>query len=81
MALPDSAKYTIGTAIILADTTDHSPAANYNLGTRTDQIDCTDLAAGAARQSAKFDFHGEHGRGIRPCVCCRMGNDSGNRGG
>ena len=56
MALPDSAKYTIGTAIILADTTDHSPAANYNLGTRTDQIDCTDLAAGAARQSAKFDF-------------------------
>ena len=56
MALPDSAKYTVGTAIILADTTDHSPAANYNLGTRTDQIDCTDLAAGAARQSAKFDF-------------------------
>ena len=56
MALPDSAKYTIGTAIILADTTDHSPAANYNLGTRTDQIDCTDLAAGAARQSSKFDF-------------------------
>jgi hypothetical protein len=56
MALPDSAKYTIGTAIVLADTTDHSPAANYNLGTRTDQIDCTDLAAGAARQSAKFDF-------------------------
>lgn len=56
MALPDSAKYTVGTAIILADTTDHAPAANYNLGTRTDQIDCTDLAAGAARQSTKFDF-------------------------
>jgi len=55
MALPDSAKLTIGTAIILADTT-HAPAANYNLGTRTDQIDCTDLAAGAARQSAKIDF-------------------------
>lgn len=56
MALPDYAAQSIGTAIILADTTDHSPAANYNLGTRTDQIDCTDLAAGAARQSAKFDF-------------------------
>jgi len=56
MALPDSAKLTIGTAIILADTTDHAPAANYNLGTRTDQIDCTDLAAGAARESDKFDF-------------------------
>lgn len=56
MALPDSAKLTIGTPIILADLTDHSPAANYNLGTRTDQIDCTDLAAGAARQSAKIDF-------------------------
>jgi hypothetical protein len=56
MALPDYAAQSVGTAIILADTTDHSPAANYNLGTRTDQIDCTDLAAAAARQSAKFDF-------------------------
>lgn len=45
-----------GTAIILADTTDHSPAASNNLGTRTDQIDLTSLAAGAYRQSAKFDF-------------------------
>lgn len=56
MALPDSSKLIIGTPIILADTTDHSPAAANNLGTRTDQIDCTDLAAGAARQSTKFDF-------------------------
>ena len=56
MALPDSFKQVVGTAIVLADTTDHSPAAANNLGTRTDQIDCTDLAAGAARQSAKVDF-------------------------
>jgi hypothetical protein len=45
-----------GTAIVLADTTDHSPSANNNLGTRTDQIDLTSLAAAAARQSNKFDF-------------------------
>lgn len=56
MALPDYGALSTGTVIVLADTTDHSPAANYNLGARTDQIDCTDLAAGAARQSAKFDF-------------------------
>jgi len=56
MALPDSAKLVIGTIIVVADTTDHAPAAANNLGTRTDQIDCTDLAAGAARQSAKIDF-------------------------
>lgn len=56
MALPDSFKITTGTAIILADTTDHSPAAKNNLGARTDQIDLTSLGAGAARQSAKFDF-------------------------
>lgn len=56
MALPDYGALSVGTAIILADTTDHSPSTNYNLGTRTDQIDMTDLAAGAARQSAKIDF-------------------------
>ena len=55
MALPDSLKLTVGTAIVLADTT-HSPAAATNLGTRTDQINLTSLAALAARQSAKFDF-------------------------
>lgn len=55
MALPDSAKWvTTGTAIILADTTDY--ADTEGIGSRTDQIDCTDLAAGAARQSTKFDF-------------------------
>jgi hypothetical protein len=56
MALPDSVKYTVGTAIVLADTTDHAPATANNLGTRTDQIDCTSLAAGAARESNKIDF-------------------------
>ena len=56
MALPDSLKTSVGTIIVLADTTDHSPATANNLGTRTDQIDCTDLVAAAARQSAKLDF-------------------------
>jgi hypothetical protein len=56
MALPDTLKHVTGTPLIVADTTDHSPAANNNLGTRTDQIDCTDLAAAAARQSDQLDF-------------------------
>ena len=56
MALPNSHKIVIGTSIVVADTTDHAPTAAYNLGTRTDQIDCTDLIAGTARQSAKLDF-------------------------
>lgn len=56
MALPDSVKLIVGTPIVLADTTDHAPAANNDLGTRTDQIDCTDLAAGTARQSDQVDF-------------------------
>ena len=45
-----------GTAIVLADSADHSPTAANSLGTRTDQIDLTSLAAGVARQSAKVDF-------------------------
>lgn len=56
MALPDSLKLTVGTAIVLADTTDHAPATANNLGTRTDQIDLTSVANAAARQSAKVDF-------------------------
>lgn len=56
MTLPDTIKTIVGTPIVVADTTDHSPATANNLGTRTDQIDCTDLVAGAARQSAKIDF-------------------------
>ena len=54
MALPDSAKITIGTPIVVADTTDY--VDNQGMGTRTDQIDLTSLAAGAARQSDKLDF-------------------------
>jgi hypothetical protein len=56
MALPDNILVQTGTAIVFADTTDHSPAANNNLGTRTDQIDLTSVADGAARQSAKVDL-------------------------
>lgn len=56
MALPDYAKYSVGTTIVVADTTDHSPSAAANFGTRTHQIDCTDLVAATARESAKLDF-------------------------
>jgi len=46
-----------GTAIILADATDHSPTSGTSLvGTRTDQIDLTGLAASDYRQSDKIDF-------------------------
>ena len=45
-----------GSAIILANSGDHGPAAANNLGTRTDQINLTSLAAGSYRQSAKIDF-------------------------
>jgi len=48
--------YVTGTSIVVADTTDYSPTAARSLGARTDQIDVTDLAAAAARQSAKLDF-------------------------
>jgi len=54
--MPNEILIKTGTAIILADVTDHSPSANNNLGSRTVQIDLTGLASGAARQSAKFDF-------------------------
>ena len=43
-----------GTAIVLANITEHSPAAGSNLGTRTNQIDLDGLTAGAYRQSEKF---------------------------
>ena len=45
-----------GTAIVLADTTDHSPAAVNDLGTRTDQIDLASVGSGSSRQSAKVDL-------------------------
>lgn len=54
MALPDSFKRTVGTAIVLADTTDYSPA--NSLGSRTNQLDLTSVANAAARQSDKIDF-------------------------
>lgn len=56
MALPDSFKITVGTPIVLADTTDHGPATNNNLGTRTDQLALASVADDAARQSAQVDF-------------------------
>ena len=40
------------TPIVIADTTDYAG----DLGTRTDQIDLTSLAVGAARQSVKVDL-------------------------
>lgn len=54
--MPNNQLVVTGTAIIVADTTDYSPTAARTLGARTDQIDVTDLAAAAARQSAKLDF-------------------------
>lgn len=54
MALPDSAKITIGSPIVVADITDY--ADNQGMGARTHQIDLTSLAAAAARQSDKVDF-------------------------
>lgn len=68
--MPTTILQQTGTAIILADTTDHAPAAGNNLGTRTDQIDLTSLAAGALRQSAKIDFGLDHAAqwGMRAAV-------------
>lgn len=54
--MPTEILQKTGTIIVLADSTDYSPAAVNNLGARTDQLDLTSLAAGAARQSDKFDF-------------------------
>ena len=48
--------YKTRTAIVVANTADYSPTAARTLGARTDQINVTDLAAAAARQSAKLDF-------------------------
>ena len=46
-----------GTLIVLGDATDHNPTAGVApTDADTDQIDLTSLAAGAYRQSAKFDF-------------------------
>lgn len=50
--MPTEVKIKSGTPIVIADTTDYAG----DLGTRTDQIDLTSLAAAAARQSAKIDL-------------------------
>lgn len=56
VALPDNILVQTGTAIVFADSTDHSPATANNLGTRTAQIDLTGLADESARQSDKVDL-------------------------
>ena len=55
MVLPDSAKFIIGTPIVLADST-YSPTGTNSLGTRTDDLDLTNITARTAEQSARFDF-------------------------
>ncbi len=60
----------VGTAIVLANLTDHAPATENNLGTRTHQLDLTGLASGAARQSDIIDL-GENRAArhtVRPCL-------------
>lgn len=58
MALPDFIKNGVGTPIIFGNATAHngSVAANNNLGDITIEMDCSDLIAGEARQSVKFDL-------------------------
>ena len=54
--MPNEVLIKTGTAIVFADTTDYSPTAANSLGTRTNQIDLTSLAAAAARQSDQVDL-------------------------
>lgn len=54
MALPDSAKLTIGTYLLVADSTDY--ADNQGMGTRTDQINMEGLTDAQARESDQLDF-------------------------
>lgn len=56
MALPDNVLVQNGTGIILADSTDHAPAAANSLGTRTDQMKLETFANNTAWQSAKVDL-------------------------
>lgn len=46
----------VNSIIVLGKSATHNPADVNDLGNITDEIDLTSLAAGAARQSAKFDF-------------------------
>lgn len=67
--------YVVGTPIVVADTTDYSPTAARTLGARTDQIDVTDLAAAAARQSDKLDFGSTMAMLYEVCVNFEMASD------
>ena len=71
--MPNKVLLENGTAIILADTTDHSPAAGNNLGTRTDQIDLTSVSAGSYRQSTKFDMTATRGREMEMTAAIEFG--------
>ena len=64
MALPDYLRVQNGTAIIVADATDYDANvdADMDLGSQTDQIDCTSLGTNAYRQSAKIDLGATRGR-------------------
>ena len=57
MALPDTAVVQVGTQIVFANTAEHSPSTNNNLGTRTDQIDLGGTVGTlTARQSDQVDL-------------------------
>ena len=57
-----------GTPKVYADTTDYAGDG----GTRTDQIDLTDLADGAARQGAKTDLGATRAKQYAVTVCVEM---------
>ena len=57
-----------GTPKVYADTTDYAGDG----GTRTDQIDLTDLANGAARQGAKTDLGATRAKQYAVTVCVEM---------
>lgn len=67
-------KQLSGTAIIIADST-YSPGTNTILGTRTDDMDVVSLAAGAARQSVKFDFGATRAREYQVKITFEMASD------
>lgn len=57
-----------GTPVVWADTTDYAGDG----GTRTHQIDLTDLADGAARQGAKADLGATRAKQFAVTVCVEM---------
>lgn len=60
-----------GTPVVWADTTDYAGDG----GTRTHQIDLTDLADGAARQGAKADLGATRAKQFAVTVCVEMAID------